>query len=98
MCGLDKLECSCKLTMDMVRDGVRKFVYNADRPANLKDVMGLCVDGNWEIWVRGCGGETVSIYAIGEEAVGFSIVKIITLSTLELVNWVGRSAVSMVIG
>ena len=72
-----------KLQMDMVKGGVRKFVYDADRPAVLKeDLAGLCVDGNWEIWVGGCGSEVVSIYAIGGRAAGFFNVKSITLSTL----------------
>ena len=32
------------------RGGVRKFVYDVDRPAVLKgDLVGLCVDGKWEI-------------------------------------------------
>ena len=32
--------------------GVRYFAYDAKRPAVLKwDLVGLCMDGNWENWV-----------------------------------------------
>ena len=43
--------------MNVVRGGVRKLVYDTDRPAILKgDLVGLYVDGNWLI-----GFETVVV-------------------------------------
>ena len=59
--------------MNMIRYGVRKFVYDMHRPSLLKgDLVGLCLDGNWEICVRGCSGEIMSIYAVIEGAAGIS--------------------------
>ena len=44
----DKLVYSFKLAMDMVRGGVRKFVYDMERPAILNgNLVEVCVDGNW---------------------------------------------------
>ena len=75
--------------------GVRKLVYNTNRPAILKmDLVGLSVDGNWQIWVRDCGSEAVSIYEVREGAAGISNLNSLTLSTLELVDEVHRLAVS----
>ena len=49
----------------MVMAGVRKFMYDMDRPAMLiGDLVGLCVDGNWYIWVQSCGCHMVYIYRI----------------------------------
>ena len=59
--------CIFKLATDVVRGRVRMFLYDMDRLAILKNyLMGLCMDGHWQIWVRGCGSETVSIYVIRE--------------------------------
>ena len=53
----DDLVCNFKLTANVVRNGNRKFMYDANRSAILKrDLLGLCVDGNWYI----CGSETVT--------------------------------------
>ena len=42
-----ELVCNFKLMVNVVRGGVRKFVYYTNRPAILKrDLMGFCVDGN----------------------------------------------------
>ena len=39
-------------TVDMVRGGVRKFVYDMDRPAILKGHLeGMVMEGKWEILV-----------------------------------------------
>ena len=71
----------------MVRGGVWQFVYDTNRPAFFEgDMVGLCVNGNWQIWVLYCGGEMVSIHTVGNEMAGFSIVKSITLRTLKLVH------------
>ena len=44
----DKLIGNFKLTMNMVRGEVRKFVYDTHRLAILKkDLVGLCVADNW---------------------------------------------------
>ena len=52
-----------KLAVDNLR--VRKFVYDTDRAAILNgNLVGLCVDGNWEIRVRDYGSEMMSIYAV----------------------------------
>ena len=65
---MDKLICSFKLATNMVRN----LVCDAGRPVIVKvDLVGLCIDGNWEIWVRGCDSKIVSICAIREGAVGF---------------------------
>ena len=80
-----------KLAVDMDRDVLRKFVYDVDRSTVLNgDLVGLCLDGNWEIWVRGCGSGTVCIFVVRERererVVGLFNVKSITLSALEMVN------------
>ena len=71
-------------------------MYYADRPAILKwNLVGLGVDGNRQVWVHDCGGETVSIHAVREGVAGFSNVKSTAYITLELVYKVHRLAVSM---
>ena len=56
--------------------GVWQFVYDTNRPAFLeRDLMGLGVNGNWQIWVRYCGGEVVSIHRVRKGMAGFSNVK-----------------------
>ena len=58
------------------------FVYGTNRSGFFeRDQVGLCVNGNWQIWVRYCDGETVSIHMAGEATAGFSNVK-----TLHLVH------------
>ena len=43
-----KLICCLKLTADMVRAGIRKFVNDTDGPAFLeRELMGLDMDGYW---------------------------------------------------
>ena len=40
------MECSFKLAADMVRGGIKEFVYDADRSAFLKvELMGFGVNG-----------------------------------------------------
>ena len=71
-------------------------MYYANRPAILKwNLVGLGVDGYRWVWVRDCGGETVSIHMGRERAAGFSNVKSTAYITLELVNKVHRIAVGM---
>ena len=37
--------------------GIRQFVYDTDRLAFLeRNQVALCVNGNWQVWVRYCGG------------------------------------------
>ena len=53
------------LVVNVVRGGIWQFVNDTNRPAFLeRDLVGLCVNGNWQIWVQYCGGETVSIHTI----------------------------------
>ena len=71
----------------MVRGEIWQFVYDTNRPTFLeRDLAGLGVNGNWQVWVRYCGGEAMSIHMIGKGTVGFSYVKSITYSTLKLVD------------
>ena len=59
--------------------GVRQFVYDTNRPAFLEgDMVGLCVNGNWQICIRYCGGEAVFIHMVRKGTAGFSIVECIT--------------------
>ena len=74
--------CSFKLAVNVVRGGIWQFVNDTLQTSKLEgDLMGLCVNGNWQIWVRCCGGETVSVHTVGKGTVGFSDVKNITLCT-----------------
>ena len=58
-------------------------MYDTNRPAFLeRDLMGLSVDGNWQVWVRYRGGEPVSIHTVGKGATGLSNVENITFSAL----------------
>ena len=73
--------------MNVVRGGIWQFVYDTNRPAFLeRGLVGLGVNGNWQVWVRYCGGEVVSIHMVREGTPGFSNVKSITFSTLKLVD------------
>ena len=64
----------------MVRGGVWQFVSDTNRPAFLKrNLLGLGVNGNWQVWVRYCGGEAESIHAVRNGTVGFPNVKGITM-------------------
>ena len=80
----------------VVKGRVRKLMYDINRSAILKrNLVGLCVDVNWQIWVQDWDSEMVSNYAVREGEVGFANVKILTFSTLELVDQVHRLAVSL---
>ena len=58
-------------------------IAGTNRPAFLeRDLVGLSVDGNWQIWVRYCAGEPVPIHMVGKRATGFSNVESITFSAL----------------
>ena len=49
----------------MVRGAIWQFVFDTNRPAFLeRDLVGLCVNGNWQVWVRYCGGESVHSYGL----------------------------------
>ena len=40
-------------------------MYNTNRLTFLeRDLVGLCMNGNWQVWVRCCGGEAVSIHMV----------------------------------
>ena len=53
-----------------------QFLYETNSPAFLeRDLVGLCVIGNWQVWVQYCGGEAVSINTVRKGTVGFSNVK-----------------------
>ena len=55
-------------------------MYDTNRPAFLeRDLVGLSVDSNWQVWVRYRGGEPVPIHAVGKGATGFSNVESIAL-------------------
>ena len=83
----DEVICYFKLVANVVWGGVWQFVYDTNRPAFLeRDLVGLYVNGNWQVWVRYCGGETVSIHKIRRGVAGLSNVKRFTLSTLKLVD------------
>ena len=70
---------SFKLAADVVWGGVWLFVYDINRPAFLaRDLVGLSVDSNWQVWVRYRGGEPVPILAVRKRATGFSNVQSIT--------------------
>ena len=78
-----KVDMLFQIGSDMVRDGIWQFVYDTNRPAFLeRDLVGVGVNGNWQVWVRYGGGEAVSIHAERKGTVGFSNVKSITYSTL----------------
>ena len=54
---------------------------DTDRPAFLeRDLVGLSVDSNWQVWVRYHGGELVPIHAVRKGVMGFSNVESITFS------------------
>ena len=79
--------CCFKLVANVARSGVWQFVYDTNKQAFLeRNLVGLCVNGNWQVWVRYCGGEVVSIHTVRKGMVGFYNVKSITLSTLKLVG------------
>ena len=69
------------------RGEVWQFVYDTNRPAFLeRDLVGLGVNGNWQVWVQCCDSETVSIHTVRKGTAGFPNVKSITYSTLKLVD------------
>ena len=56
-------------------------MYDTDRPAFLeRDLVGLSVDGNRQVWVRYRDGEPVPSHMVGKGATGFSNVESITFS------------------
>ena len=62
-------------------------MYDTNKPAFLeRDLVGLNVDSNWQVWVRYRGGEPVYIHIVGKGATGFSNVKSITFCVLHLVD------------
>ena len=72
----NKLVCSFKLVTNVVRGGVWQFVYDTTKPAFLeRDLVGLGVNGNWQVWVRYCGDGVVSIHMVRKGNVSFSNVK-----------------------
>ena len=84
----DELVCGFKLVANVVRGGMWQFVNDTNRPAFLeRDLVGLSVNGNWQVWVQYYGSEAVSIHMIWKGKAGFSDLKGITLSTLKLEAW-----------
>ena len=76
-----------KLAANVVRGAVCQFVYDTNRTAFLKrDLVELSVIGSWQVWVRYCDGEAVSIYTVREGTTYFSNVKSMTFSTLMMVD------------
>ena len=68
--------CGFKLAANVVSGGIWQFVNDTNRPAFLeKDLVGLHVNGNWQVWVQYLKGTA-----------GFSDAKDIKLSTLKLVD------------
>ena len=64
----DELKCCFQLVENVVRSGVWQFVYDTNRPAFLeRDLMGLGVNGSWQVWVQYCGGEAVSVHMVRKE-------------------------------
>ena len=62
-----------KLMANVVRSGVWQFVYDTNRPAfQERDLMGLGVNGNWQVWVRYSDGEAVSIHTVRKGMACFS--------------------------
>ena len=58
-------------------------MYDINRPAFLEwDLVGLSVDGNWQVWVRYRGDEPEPIHTVGKGVMGFSNVESITFSAL----------------
>ena len=58
-------------------------MYDTNRPAFLeRDLVGLSVDGNWQVWVGYRGGELVPIHMVGKGVTGLSNVESITFSAL----------------
>ena len=61
----DKLVCCFKLAENVVRSGIWQFVNDTNRLAFLeRDLVGLCVNVNWQVWVQYYSGETVSIHIV----------------------------------
>ena len=49
-------------------------MYDTNKPAFLeRDLVGLSVDSNWQVWVRYHGGEPVPMHAVGKGATGFTL-------------------------
>ena len=58
-------------------------VYDTNKPAFVeRDLVGLSVDGNWQVLVRYRGGELVPIHTVRKRATSFSNVESITFSAL----------------
>ena len=75
--------CCFKLTANVVKSGVWQFVYDTDRPTFLeRDLMGLGVNDNWQVWDRYSGDEAVFIHMVRKGTAGFSNVKSITYRTV----------------
>ena len=71
----DKLVCCFKLAVNVFRGGIWRFVYGSNRPAFLeRDLMGLGVNGNWQVWVRYCSGEVVSIHTVRKGTAGLTLI------------------------
>ena len=52
-------------------------MYDTNRPAFLeRDLVGLSVGSNWQVWVRYCCGEPVPNHTVGKGATGSVIHKL----------------------
>ena len=61
----DELVCGFKQAVNVIRGGIWHFVNDTNRPAFLEsELVGLCVNGNWQVWFRHCVGETVSVHMV----------------------------------
>ena len=64
--------------------GIWQFVYDTNRPAFLeRGLVELGVNDNWQVWVRYCGGEAMSIHTVRKGTVSY---KSITYNTLKLLD------------
>ena len=59
--------------------------YDTNRPAFLeRDLVGLGVNGIWQVWVQYSDGEAVSIHTVRKGTVGFSNVKALHTAPVSL--------------
>ena len=62
-------------------------MFDTNRPAFLeRNLVGLSVDSNWQVWVRYRGGEPVPIHAVGKGAMGFSTLALAALKNFASVS------------
>ena len=71
-------------------------MYDTNRPPFLeRDLLGLSVDSNWQVWARHRGGEPAPIHAVRKGATGLSNVESTTPSAFQMVNQVHGPTISV---